>query len=204
MTLFFVYLLKPLILSLHFLVLHVLVYVLLFFLIYGLFTVSYLKLLNRVFPLKEGPYEMSHSQFTLWKHHSVVGELGKLVLRLFFPVFFRPIFYSLLGTKIGKNVAIGGLITDPMLTQIGDYAVIGQDSVVTSHAMVFNNFFLKRVVIGNGATVGINAVIMPGVVIGENSIVAPGAVVLMDTKIPPNEFWGGIPAKKIKDIEAAT
>ncbi|OGL45408.1 MAG: hypothetical protein A2W05_09040 [Candidatus Schekmanbacteria bacterium RBG_16_38_10] len=147
---------------------------------------------------------MSHSQFTLWKHHSVVGELGKLALRLFFPVFFRPIFYSLLGAKIGKNVAIGGLITDPMLTQIGDYAVIGQDSVVTSHTMVFNNFFLKRVVIGNGATVGINAVIMPGVVIGENSTVAPGAVVLMDTKIPPNEFWGGIPAKKIKDIEAAT
>jgi len=82
--------------------------------------------------------------------------------------------------------------------------VLGQDSIVTSHTMVFNNFFLKPVVIGRGVTVGINAVIMPGVEIGENSIVAPGAVVTMDTKIPSNEFCGGVPAKKIKDIEPST
>ena len=42
---------------------------------------------------------------------------------------------------------------------------------------------------------------MPGVEIGENSIVAPGAVVSEKTKIPPNEVWGGVPARKLKDIE---
>jgi carbonic anhydrase/acetyltransferase-like protein (isoleucine patch superfamily) len=36
--------------------------------------------------------------------------------------------------------------------------------------------------------------------IGENSVVASGAVVLMGTRIPPNELWGGTPARKIKDI----
>jgi len=147
---------------------------------------------------------MNHTQFTLWKHHAVVGELGRLALRIFFPVFLRPIFYKLLGARIGGYVAIGGVITDPLLTTIEDYAVLGQDSIVTSHTMVFNNFFLKPVVIGRGVTVGINAVIMPGVEIGENSIVAPGAVVTMDTKIPSNEFCGGVPAKKIKDIEPST
>jgi acetyltransferase-like isoleucine patch superfamily enzyme len=193
-----------LLISSHFGELSLLVNVLLFFLFYGLTTALYFRILDKFFPCKEGTYEMNHSQFTLWKHYGVVGELGKLTLKLFFPVFFKPIFYSLLGAKIGKNVAIGGVITDPMLTKIEDNAVLGQDSVVTSHTMVFNVFFLKPVIIRKGATVGINAVIMPGVEVGENSIVAPGAVVEMNTKIPPNEFWGGVPARKIKDVETSS
>lgn len=175
--------------------------ILLFLLIYGLITVFYLRVLNRLFPLREGEYDMSDVQFILWKHHAVVGEFGKLALKPFFPVFIRPVFYSLFGTKIGKNVAIGGTITDPLLVRIGDFAILGQDSVVVSHTMTSDKFYLKQVVIDKGATVGINAVIMPGVVIGENAVVAPGAVVSMDTRIPPNEFWGGVPARKIKDIE---
>ena len=144
---------------------------------------------------------MAHVQFTIWKHISVVGELGKWSLRIFFPIFLRPLFYKIFGADIGKNIAIAGIIIDPTLTTIHDYAVLGQDSVITSHIITFDKFFLKPVVIGKQAIIGINAVIMPGVIIGEKSIVAPGAVVLMDTKIPPNEFWGGVPAKKIKNIE---
>lgn len=178
-----------------------LIHIILFLFLYGFMTVSYLKILNWIIPIKEGIYDMNHSQYTLWKHHAVVGELGKLALSFFFPVFLRPIFYALMGAKIGKNVAIGGVITDPMLTKIEDYSVLGQDSIVTAHTMIFNKFILKSVVIGKGTTVGINAVIMPGVEVAKNSIVAPSAVVLMDTKIASNEFWGGIPAKKIKDIE---
>jgi acetyltransferase-like isoleucine patch superfamily enzyme len=169
-------------------------------LLYGYITAFYLKTLDKFFPIKEGNFEMNHSQFTLWKHHAVIGELGKNALKLFFPVFLRPIFYNILGAKIGKDVAIGGVITDPMLTNIGDYAVIGQDSVITSHTIFNNKIILNPVIIGKGTTIGINAVIMPGVVVGANSTVTPGAVVLMNTKIPSNELWGGIPAKKIKDI----
>ncbi|HEY4707325.1 MAG TPA: DapH/DapD/GlmU-related protein [Thermodesulfobacteriota bacterium] len=176
--------------------------ILLFIAVYGLSTVIYVGALSRIYPLKEGAYEMDHAQFTLWKHHAITGELGRAAIRLFiFPVFLRPLFYSLFGAKIGRYVAIGGTITDPLLIKVDDYAILGQDSVLTSHTMIFNKFYLKPITVGKGATVGINAVIMPGVEIGENSVVAPGAVVSMDTKIPPNEFWGGVPARKIKDLE---
>jgi acetyltransferase-like isoleucine patch superfamily enzyme len=196
-----IYLLRPAIASLHLPIISVLIYVLLFLLVYGIATSFYLKLLNLLIPLKEGSYDMNHLQFILWKHHSVVGEMGKHALRGFFPFFLWPVFYTLFGAKIGKNVAIGGVITDPFLVNIKDFGVIGKDSIVTSHTIVFNKFIMKPITIEKKATIGINAVIMPGVEIRENSIVAPGAVVLMDTKIPPNEFWGGVPAKKIKDIE---
>jgi acetyltransferase-like isoleucine patch superfamily enzyme len=200
MTLLLITLLRPLVFS-FFTEYSLIVHVIMFFLLYGLITACYLNILQKTFPFRGGSYAMNHPQFALWKHHAVVGELGRLALGLFFPVFLQPVFYSLLGAKIGKNVAVGGVITDPMLTRIQDYAVIGQDSVITSHTIVRDKIFLETVYIEQGATIGINAVIMPGVVVGKNSIVAPGAVVLMDTKIPPNEFWGGIPAKKIKNVE---
>jgi acetyltransferase-like isoleucine patch superfamily enzyme len=179
-----------------------LINVLLFFLFYGFATVLYLRILNRFFPLIEGCYTMEHTQFSLWKHHAVVGELGKRALKIFFPFFLWPIFYIMFGAKIGKGVAIGGAIADPFLVKIGNSAVLGQDSVLTSHTLVNKRLFLKQVIIGARTTIGINSVIMPGVEVGENSVVAPGAVVLMDTKIPANEFWGGVPAKKIKNLEA--
>ena len=175
--------------------------ILMFLSIYGAATVLYLRILSSLFPLREGIYPMEHRQFTLWKHQSVVGEFGKIALKIFFPMFLKPIFFKLFGARIGKYVVAVGAIADPLFTRIEDFAVLGHDTVVTSHAIIFNRFYLKAVIIGKGATIGINSVIMPGVHVGENSIIAPGAVVSMDTKIPPDEFWGGVPAKKIKDLE---
>lgn len=51
------------------------------------------------------------------------------------------------------------------------------------------------IVLHNHVWIGANAVILKGVEIGEGAVVAAGAVVTK--KIPPNEIWGGVPAKKI-------
>jgi acetyltransferase-like isoleucine patch superfamily enzyme len=42
---------------------------------------------------------------------------------------------------------------------------------------------------------------MPGADIGDGAVVTAGSVVTMNTVVPPNELWGGIPAKKIKDLQ---
>lgn len=52
--------------------------------------------------------------------------------------------------------------------------------------------------INNRVWIGANAIILRGVNIGEGAIIAAGAVVTKN--IPPNELWGGIPAKKIKKL----
>jgi acetyltransferase-like isoleucine patch superfamily enzyme len=51
------------------------------------------------------------------------------------------------------------------------------------------------IILHNHVWIGANAVILKGVEIGEGAVVAAGAVVTK--KIPPNEIWGGVPAKKI-------
>jgi len=44
--------------------------------------------------------------------------------------------------------------------------------------------------------IGANVVVLKGVVIGRNAVIAAGAVV--NKSVPPNEIWGGVPARFIK------
>ena len=72
---------------------------------------------------------------------------------------------------------------------IGDNVTIGHNATV--HGAIIRN----NVLIGIGATVLDNAEI------GENTIIAANALVLSNTVIEPGSIYGGIPARKIKDIE---
>jgi acetyltransferase-like isoleucine patch superfamily enzyme len=58
---------------------------------------------------------------------------------------------------------------------------------------------LKAVLIRRNAWIGANSTILPGVTVGENAIVAAGSVVTKD--VEANTIVGGVPAKKIKDID---
>ena len=68
-----------------------------------------------------------------------------------------------------------------------------EDDVSIGHSAVVHAATIRR-----GALIGMNAVVLDNAEIGENSVIAAGAVVLHGTKVPPNEIWGGIPARRIK------
>jgi acetyltransferase-like isoleucine patch superfamily enzyme len=55
------------------------------------------------------------------------------------------------------------------------------------------------VTIGPNVWVGALCVLLPGSSVGEGAVVAAGSVVT--GHVPPYELWGGVPARKIKDIE---
>jgi acetyltransferase-like isoleucine patch superfamily enzyme len=173
--------------------------VLLFALLYGGFTALVLAAVSAWLPLREGDYTMDHPQFTLWKVHQVVAELGKAALSLFFPVFIRPAFYALFGARVGSRVAVGGKIVDPRLTVLEDGCILGEGSIVTSHTMVRDRFILREVRIGRGATVGVGCIVMPGVCVGPGAVVLPGSVLRTNTHVPEGETWGGAPAICIRD-----
>jgi len=165
---------------------------------YGVFTALFLSVLTRWLPLRPGDYGTDHPQFTLWKVQHVVGELGKVALSLFFPVFARPAFYALFGARVGSQVAVAGKILDPRLTLLEDRCVIGEGCIVTSHAMAGDRFVLREVHVGKGATVGVGCILMPGVRIGALAVVLPGSVLKANTVVPAGETWGGVPAARLK------
>ena len=54
------------------------------------------------------------------------------------------------------------------------------------------------VVIGDGAWIGANALILPGVTIGKGAVVAAGAVV--SKSVPDNVVVGGVPARVLRSL----
>lgn len=93
--------------------------------------------------------------------------------------------------------------------------VIHGSTIIGNNVKIYQNVTLGRADLYNtpsssnfkGIVVEDNVIISAGakvlcksdiLTIGENSIVAANSVLL--TSVPKNEIWGGIPAKKIADI----
>ena len=114
----------------------------------------------------------------------------------------------------GRNIHVGDqflanynvTILDIMPVHIGDYVMIGPNTLITTvnHPLTPKGRrehlgIGKPVTIGNDVWIGGNCTILPGVTVGNNVVIAAGAVVTHD--VPDNCVVGGVPAKKIRDIE---
>jgi acetyltransferase-like isoleucine patch superfamily enzyme len=64
--------------------------------------------------------------------------------------------------------------------------------------IIKTDLVIKRVTVGNGADIGVNAVLLPGVSVGEGAIIGAGAVVPRDTVVPPYAIYAGVPAKLLR------
>ena len=73
--------------------------------------------------------------------------------------------------------------------------------VIGDNVSIGHNVIIHGGKIENNVLVGMGSIILDHVVVGENSIIAAGALVLEGTKIEPGSIYGGIPARKLKDVE---
>lgn len=176
----------------------------LFLLLYGLYSGFTIQVLIRVKPLQLGEFAMDHPNFTYWKLLTITYRLGEFFLFPFTTVFTKPLVVKLFGAKIGKNVAIGGIIDDPYLISIGDNSIIGQNALVAGNASMNGKIHFGKVTIGSGVTVGVNSVVLPDVELGNNSVLSIGSVILSGTKVPNDETWRGNPARKWQGITSST
>lgn len=145
--------------------------------------------------------ENSYAEFMFDLEFMVISNIFLSLLKSYLvPTPIKVLVYKLLGLKIGKNSFVNK-VSDPRFVQIGNNTILGEDSVVFCHVFENKKKSVAPIKIGNNVVVGANSVIMPGVTIGDNSIVAAGAIVTKFTHIPSGEIWGGVPARKIKDIQ---
>jgi maltose O-acetyltransferase len=110
--------------------------------------------------------------------------------------------------SIGENTYIGGYSTIQAVQnskvsigincQISHNVRIYTQSLVAKHDFSVQPIpnYIKDVELGNYVWIGANVFINPGVKIGCNSVVGANSVVSGD--IPPNEIWGGVPARFIR------
>ncbi len=109
-----------------------------------------------------------------------------------------PVFYRMMGAKVGKNVIINTTVVhDCDLLEIGDDAVIGGDACIIAHSAEKGQIHRKRVKIGKGATIGQYATILAGAQIGDGAVVGANSVVVKNAEIPAGQVWGGVPARRL-------
>jgi acetyltransferase-like isoleucine patch superfamily enzyme len=136
----------------------------------------------------------ARAEIVVYKHHPHTVLEGRLIL--------------------GDNSVIG---VGAVILASGGTIRLGRDSgiaqncvaVCASHRVARGLLHLRGswddsrtgVELGDNVWVGAGCILLPGTRIGDNSVVAAGSVV--NREIPPGEIWGGIPARKIKDLPDA-
>jgi carbonic anhydrase/acetyltransferase-like protein (isoleucine patch superfamily) len=75
-------------------------------------------------------------------------------------------------------------------------------TVIGNNVSIGHNAIVHGCTIQDKVLIGMGAIIMDNAEIGSNSIIAAGAVVLEGVKIESGVIYGGIPARKLKDIPA--
>ncbi|HII71449.1 TPA: acyltransferase [Candidatus Woesearchaeota archaeon] len=153
---------------------------------------------DREEPLGAGEWKSVRSFWRI-RYNFLMLKLSNLMLSMTFKCFFLR---HTVGIDIGKNAGVGFSHIDPIfpeLIKIGNNALIGWNSQILCHEFTQKKARLGKVVIGDNALIGCGTTIRSGVVIGENSVVAMHSLVNKD--IPPNELWGGVPAKRIRKLK---
>jgi gamma-carbonic anhydrase len=92
-------------------------------------------------------------------------------------------------------------------TNIQDGAVIHctyqrAKTVIGNNVSIAHNAVVHGCTIHDNVLIGIGAIILDDAVIESNSVIAAGAVVLPGTRVEANSIYGGVPAKKMKEISA--
>ena len=96
--------------------------------------------------------------------------------------------------RIGNNVNIqdGSVVHatyKKASTSIGSHVSIGHNAII--HGCTIDDFVL----------VGMGSIVMDNSKISSNTIIAAGSVIIENTLVEPNSIYGGVPAKKIKNID---
>ena len=120
--------------------------------------------------------------------------IGDVVIGDFCSIWFNTVIRGDVNKiRIGNNVNIqdGSVIHatyKKSSTSVGNYVSVGHNAII--HGCTIDDFVL----------IGMGSIVMDNAKISSNTIIAAGSVILENTVVEPYSIYGGVPAKKIKEI----
>ena len=76
-------------------------------------------------------------------------------------------------------------------------------TVIGNNVSIGHNAIVHGCTVQDNVLIGMGAIVMDNCIIESNSIVAAGSVVTQNTRVESGTIYAGIPAKKVKDINAS-
>lgn len=158
----------------------------------------------RMLGMKIGSGTSLGKLYVTWPHQVAIGRNCLLEENIYLK--YDGIWQPDCCINISNNVFVGSNVEFNIKHSIA----IGPDSLIASgckfidhdHSLIGPDLMRLQcgvqapINIGSNVWLGCNVVILKGVHIGDGSIVAAGAVVTKS--IPPDEIWGGVPARMMK------
>lgn len=111
------------------------------------------------------------------------------------------------GSSIWFNTVIRADINEVRIgkyTNIQDNSVIhvdpGYPTVIGDYVLVGHKVVLHGCTVGDGALIGMGAILLDGARVGENALVAAGAVVREGGEVPAGTLAVGTPARVVREL----
>lgn len=166
----------------------------LFFAITTLFSAFIFKLLNYIYPPREGIF---HKGTKDWKY------MHRRFWTAYFPIWCARaipfpwsdiIVYRFFGVKIGKSVVAYEGYIDPELIEIGDNSMTSLNVGIFSHLIYHDKIVIKRIKIGKNCIVGPHTITTPGTILNEGAVLGANSYTEPDQVLEGNLIHIGTPA----------
>lgn len=76
-------------------------------------------------------------------------------------------------------------------------------TIIGNNVSIGHNAIVHGCTVHDNVLIGMGAILMDGVVVESNSIIAAGSVVTQNTHVESGVIYAGIPAKKVKELNAS-
>jgi gamma-carbonic anhydrase len=73
-------------------------------------------------------------------------------------------------------------------------------TVIGNNVSIAHNAVVHGCTIEDNVLIGMGAIVMDDALIGAGSVIAAGAIILPKTIVEPGSIYGGMPAKKLKEV----
>ncbi|MFL6106316.1 MAG: Pls/PosA family non-ribosomal peptide synthetase [Marmoricola sp.] len=104
------------------------------------------------------------------------------------------VWLRLLGATVGRGVWCDShWLPEPDLIELGDGATVNAGCVIQTHLFHDRVLSMDKVVLGRGATLGPNSVILPAATIERHATVGPVSLVMRGETVPARTRWTGNP-----------
>jgi NDP-sugar pyrophosphorylase family protein len=158
------------------------------FFMYGMTIIFVVPAINKLLPLKVTPHRTSWFSISVipWYYHNALTYLVRYTfLEFITPTPLNKLFFKMMGMKVGKGTMINTTnISDPCLIELGDYVTIGGSATLIAHYGMKGMLIIDKLIIEDNVTIGLRASLFGDVIIGKGATVKPNEVILPKTRIP--------------------